>query len=413
MDYLELPESAHSRRVSPSGALDVTAATIDMCTYPFSGNTEELHGVDSTFNMILTGNDFPELYFAPPTPKNDYNGVDNEALGLDFNEENFAPHERGDVTLSALSQNEEQPDATSNYLQPTKPPAFPALTPHQRAAKEPRSAFGSPVSLMLGTHSASPAKPPLSVALDAETKRQKHNDMMRENRGRENSKFNELKAVLNECAPHALSDLSMPNKIQILDCATTQYSAMLARRAALRTAVLLGPERDATAHALLATARTLQDAVETLARILLGAQGWSAAELWMRGKDNHFEMVRGLVSAKNAAHITNSVQKFATKGKKGMGDILVQCAARLHNSVWIPNLRACSRTWRADCAKVAGVSTAIYVPIRIGNDDVCEVVLVLYDASEDEDMFRQFDADDVARIDELASAVLWNTRVSN
>lgn len=322
---------------------------------------------------------------------------------------------------SALSAPSDAPrDALSESHSVRRAPTPPPLRVAPAIRKPSRDAsLGSPVTLVRAPRVQAPQVMPTqrsALASDKEARRLQHNEMMRANRERANRKFADLEALLRTCARDSPRARPMRNKMQVLDRAMAQYPAMRARRAALRAALLLGAARDAGAAALLTASRTPAD---TLARLLLGAQSWKGAEVWARAPNGTFTLASALTSAQNMLATTRALYAFSARARRERTrDALVERAARLPASLWVPDLRVCGRRVpRAASAERAHVSTALYVPLAHGADGVAAAVLVLYHADDElvshpPAGVRPFDADEVARVDDLAAAVRQTARLA-
>ena len=232
---------------------------------------------------------------------------------------------------------------------------------------------------------------PSACALtDSEAKRKRHNQMMRENRERTNKKFAALEALLQRCAcANVACSRPMRNKMQVLDRAMAQYPAMRARRALLRAQLVLAEPK---------TELNMPGATaDTLARLLLAAQGWKAAEIW-NGQGT--QLMSALVAPKNMWATANRIRGFVG-GVVGMEDSMVEKARRIGSPLWIPDLRT-TKSKRAEMARRARVSTALYVPLN-------EAVIVLYHADDEllslHGGVRRYDADALARVEQLAKAL--------
>lgn len=241
-------------------------------------------------------------------------------------------------------------------------------------------------------------------------KRLRHSMMMRANRERVNEKFDDLKNVLLSSVVSTSHRNPMSNKIQVLDCVLEQYPIMRARCAKLRADYLLGSSRDDVGIALLAGSLSLQAAAETLARLLLGVQGWKAAEVW-KLSDEGFKLGRALSSVHNSTATTLRFRSFSARAHlTNASDEFVERAARLTTSTWIPDIAGCRiRFPRTKDAIVAKVSTAIYIPLSPSEDRVARAVLVLYHADDERaphsSRIRPFNDYEVARVDDLASVI--------
>lgn len=309
----------------------------------------------------------------------------------------------------------------SRVARKAKPDALKLSPAIRKTARASPTILDSPVTHLhtpraFSAHSDSDATPPSAPrSRDAEARRLQHNEMMRANRERANNKFRDLEQLLRDCAPPSLRSRPMRNKMQVLDRAMTQYPAMRAQRAARRAALLLGAERDTAACSMLADVRSPVAAAHTLARLLLGAQRWSAAEIWASPPARQLSLVSALAASHNAPPAARALHAFSARTAH-QPDALVERAARLYTSVWVPDLCSRARRYRrANDAARAAISTALYVPIAHAADGKAAVVLVLYHADDDScsngTVPRVFDADQLARVDELAAAVGHSRRM--
>lgn len=243
---------------------------------------------------------------------------------------------------------------------------------------------------------------------NGEARRLQHNQMMRDNRERLSRKFAELKSVLRECESPVKCLLPMRNKMEILDRAITQYSAMRAHRAQLRASLVLGNDNDSVATSLLASARSLKSSAELLARLLMGVSAWGAAEVWMRS-ENRFEISSAFLSSSNNMTTAQSVRLFSARARKtGLKDPLVESAAKLGASIWVPDLRTSANFYtRTAQAEKSCISTTLYVPVVPTSETVTSAVLALYHICDDvkSGRVRVFDANEIARVDNLAGAI--------
>ena len=177
--------------------------------------------------------------------------------------------------------------------------------------------------------------------------------------------------------------------MQVLDRAMAQYPAMRARRALLRAQLVLAEPK---------TELNMPGATaDTLARLLLAAQGWKAAEIWdLEGT----QLMSALVAPKNMWATANRIRGFVGS-VVGATDGMVQKARRIGAPLWIPDLRT-TKSRRAEMARRARVSTALYVPLN-------EAVIVLYHADDElltlNGAVRRYDADALARVEQLAKAL--------
>lgn len=395
-------------------------------------------------NSVLS---LPELSLPETKWSNNLEPIENNPADNEFLTESLRPSDLDFLQELPVTPSEEEPE-TPYSPKPNTPvlrnshydlsPLQPFATPEPRAkplwnpaTDTMSSEVYSPVSREEGSRSSKAAhkhqvshtplqtytRPPRTgSAGDSDERRVRHSQMMRATRERVNKKFTELNSVLHSCLRNTTSESPPRNKMQVLDSALTQYTEMRADRATLRAALLLGATRDVAGSAVLAGFDSLRAAADTLARLLLGAQAWTAAEVWMR-KAGRFVLDAGLAAAHSTPTVVRRLRSFSARAlRSGTLDALVERAARLAVSTWVPDVRTCERSLRAVCAERAGVSTALYIPLAPSGDGVAEAVLVLYHANGEEEQrcggVRMFDVDKIARVDELAAAVRCGTRLT-
>lgn len=244
---------------------------------------------------------------------------------------------------------------------------------------------------------------------------QKHRITMRANRERINRKFTDLSDVLCACVWGTKNVRPMRNKSQVLDRAMELYPEMRARCALLRAELLLSTENNASVTTLLAATRPVQAAGEMLAHLLLGSQSWKAAEVWMRAI-KELELVSAFASAQNVPTTKSKLHSFSAFAHQSkVRNSIVERSAALPMSLWVPDLRKIANSvTQADRATVAGISTAMYIPLAHGTDGLATAVLVMYHADDVLMAYpggvRPFKLEDIANADELAAVIKLNNR---
>lgn len=255
-----------------------------------------------------------------------------------------------------------------------------------------------------------------------ESSRQRHNAMMRENRGRFNLKFRELTALLERLsvpsgkengAPNAKP---MKNKIQILERAMLQYAGMESERAKCKSQLLFaddasrkGSERE---RDVLASGGGGKEACEMVVRALCAGHNWKYGEVWSvatgaAGDASAFTLQSAYVSPRNMPATRARLEAHArglraAGGAAGIAGFLCG-VSRLRHAVWVPDAGS-----RRDGAgrKAAGVTTALAVRVSAAKETA---VLVVMHADDELLSFpggvRPYDREAVERVTELAGAV--------
>lgn len=257
-----------------------------------------------------------------------------------------------------------------------------------------------------------------------DSSRQRHNEMMRQNRGRFNKKFKELTELLDALKTSAVEDKPMKNKIQILDRAMYQYALMESQRAAFKNELLFSPPIHSTPHhhvETMAGAPTLQDACQIIVRNMCASQDWKYGEVWTRNCSdtisesdlNMFTLSSAFVSPKNMPTTRRALNEFAKKGKKDNMDPFLIRLARFKHAIWISDISTKQHgSKRAQEAVAAGVTTVLMIPIVVNSPLSCrpDAIVVLMHADDDLFSFpgrvRTFHSESVCRLTTLTSAVI-------
>lgn len=249
-----------------------------------------------------------------------------------------------------------------------------------------------------------------------ESSRQKHNAMMRENRGRFNLKFREISTLLELLAAPAGKENAKPmkNKIQILERAMLQYAGMESERAKCKSELLfaddgrdIGIERE-----VLAAAAGPKEACQVIVRALCAGRNWKYGEVWTEARDggDGFVLEAAYVSPRNMP-ATRSKLEVHARSLRSAGTS-TSCAAflrqveRLRHAVWVAD--AGQRQDGGERA-AAGVSTLMAMPVLAGQD--VAVVVVMH--ADDELLafpggVRPYERESLRRVTELAKAVQEN-----
>lgn len=257
-----------------------------------------------------------------------------------------------------------------------------------------------------------------------DSSRQRHNEMMRQNRGRFNKKFKELTDLLESLKTPAVEDKPMKNKIQILERAMYQYALMESQRAVFKNELLFSPPvHSIPSHFvdIMATAPTLHDACQIVVRNMCASHHWKYGEVWTRSYSNTtnqshsnlFALSSAFVSPKNMPSTRQALYHFAKKGKLNNIDSLFVRLARFKHAIWISDVSTKQHvSKRAQEAVAAGVTTMLIVPITVNqlSSGRPDAIIVLMHADDDllsfSERLRTFDSDSVCRLNALSSAVV-------
>lgn len=257
-----------------------------------------------------------------------------------------------------------------------------------------------------------------------DSSRKRHNEMMRQNRGRFNKKFKELTHLLESLKTPAVEDKPMKNKIQILERAMYQYAHMESQRATFKNELLFSPPiHSIPSHhvEIMASAPTLQDACQIVIRNMCASHDWKYGEIWTRNFSdtmtkldlNVFKLSSAFVSPKNMPTTRRALNDLAKKGKKNNMDPLLTRLVRFKHAIWISDISTKEHSSkRAQEAVAAGVTTMLMIPITVNPLLSChpDAIVVLMHADDDLLSFpggvRTFHSESVCRLTALTSAVI-------
>lgn len=289
----------------------------------------------------------------------------------------------------------------------------PRRTPPVRAKPE------HPLVSPLPSNHKSPAK-----QRPQDDSRERHNQMMRENRYRFNNKFKELTLLLDSFKEPAVHYKPMKNKIQILERAIYQYARMQTRRARFESELMFSPEHPDNGNPdflrFFLTVPSLRDACNLALQNMCGTMDWKYAEAWIRPPQQHarvessaelYELAAAVVSKNNMPDTRRLLEQFSEKAKPASMDPYLLKLSQHRHAVWIPDLRAkTTQSARAGDAKEAGITTMVTVPIFLGNDALPDAIITLMHVNDELLSYakdeRPYDSPTMTRLLDLVTAVV-------
>lgn len=277
------------------------------------------------------------------------------------------------------------------------------------------------------------------TATTTASSRERHNAMMRDNRGRFNDKFRELTALLTALSSHLVlagkensldigvvlhhHQKPMKNKIQVLERAMHTYAAMESERAQCKDALLYAPagaNGATTAHTTdiagfrdtLAATGAPKEACQAVVRSLCAAGAWKYGEVWVNDGDGTcFKLENAFVAPRNMPATRARLVAHARRMRGGEGaccEQMLRRVVKLRHAVWISDVgkRGDGRERRE-----AGISTGVATSVVAGG---AERVVVVMHADDELLAFaggvRPYDAKSVGKITEMGKIVeeIWS-----
>lgn len=237
-----------------------------------------------------------------------------------------------------------------------------------------------------------------------DSSRRRHNQMMRENRGRFNHKFQMLVSLLEELSTHEADKKPLKNKIQILDRAMLEFARLQQTRARAKHRLLFAPGRKEAVNQV--DMEVLMAGGGSMAvRELCAACEWKYGEVWEKGDAGMWLMAGAFVGPNNMPETRRRLMEFGKRGgAKGL-DKWLQRMAGFGSAVWVPDVGNVEGGGdRVREMVQIGITTTMVVPV--GKD----MVWVILHAEDElgggwDGGVRPYDAESLKRANELARAM--------
>eukprot|EP00177_Eucheuma_denticulatum_P004898 GFKZ01008899.1.p1 GENE.GFKZ01008899.1~~GFKZ01008899.1.p1 ORF type:complete len:433 (-),score=46.21 GFKZ01008899.1:639-1937(-) len=410
----------------------------DMLTLPANVSTSSLWNqppfVDVNLNLDAL-QPFPHLQEPLPQPAQQKPKPDDNVSDVTDAQLTTSPQARVldfKPASPSISLNPRNNAAPPHRLKPVK-----KLSKPMKRSFMPALFLGDGRALARAASSEHIAQPPKTEKTPSQKRptddvsRQRHNQMMRENRGRFNKKFKELTDLLESLKSPDSEDKPMKNKIQILERAMYQYALMESQRASFKNELLFSApvQQPVPSHEMdvMASAPTLQDACDIVVRNMCASMNWKYGEVWTRSyseastasHSNVFSLSSAFVSPKNMPATRRALQDFAKKGRVDKIDPLLLRLTRFKHAIWISDLTTKqTSSKRAQQAVSAGVSTMLLTPVTVNpiQSNRPDAIIVLMHVDDELLKFpgrmRPYDPQSVCRLTDLTSAVV-DTRTSS
>lgn len=258
-----------------------------------------------------------------------------------------------------------------------------------------------------------------------EESRQRHNQMMRENRSRFNNKFKELTDLLDIFKEPGCDYKPMKNKIQILERAIYQYAQMEAKHDRYHKELMFSPDNPdhvpSEYLSVFAAVPALTDACDLLMQYMCSMHAWKYGEAWiLKPTDHHshsadssaYQLSSVFVAKNNMPDTRQALQQYAQNSSTHRIDQFILSQAFQDHPIWIPNLTAKHTTnLRTEHAKDAKLGTTLVIPIRIkqASGTHPDAVLTLMHVNDDllsyQNDVRPYDSVSITTALDLVAAV--------
>lgn len=321
------------------------------------------------------------------------------------------------------------PHPSSSCYPRLSPPVQPVISKplHRTSLSQHCKTERTPILHYNHLHQKISPNAPSSPPVPHNDSRQRHNQMMRQNRSRFNDKFKELTDLLDALKRPGVQYKPMKNKIQTLERAIFQYTHMESSRVRFENDLLFTPQNP---HLLISqyvsvfsNAPSLSDACADLVCHMCAAHQWKFGEVWLCNSttansqhpvaDVNFQLCTNVIAKNNMPSTRHSLRVFSDATKTQPIDPLLPQISSLNHAVWIPRLSAKQGTSnRALQAKEAGITTMISIPVVLNKSYVTppDAIITLMHVNDDLLSFsgevRPYDADSITKLTSMVGAIV-------
>lgn len=208
---------------------------------------------------------------------------------------------------------------------------------------------------------------------EPEPHREKHNKMMRENRNKFNKKFSTLRTLLEFLHEPDDTERPMKNKIQTLEKAIVKYAKMEEKKAMYENELMFS-KGDDTAFGesfsrIFSEVPNIQGRCTILLQYLCHGMKWKYGEVWICGADNieiqDAQLSDSIIAKHNMPESRLLLSKFSKRPFPRHFTSYFRRNLRNNHPIWIPDISIEENQFGCNEAKIAKVTTCVFIPIYI------------------------------------------------